>query len=174
MPVDDDKLSEVVKALSLLQVTVQQPWCRDLMAKIGLAVQPVESEAVKAARDGNPSSSKPGPVLPTPAPSPSPTPAQPAKAPEPGTVSTPAEETPADATPDETPPVEAEADTSSQVVINSSTHRAAHARLARRMASLGDAECPNMSKLWAGSRKDCFFNVRTYVVVETTFKYFCF
>ena len=39
-------------------------------------------------------------------------------------------------------------------VINSSTHRAAHARLARRMASMEATECPHMQRLWQGSRKD--------------------
>lgn len=42
--------------------------------------------------------------------------------------------------------------------INSNTHRAAHARLSRKMQSLGEAECPNMQKLWNGTRKDSFFN----------------
>ena len=36
---------------------------------------------------------------------------------------------------------------------NSSTHRAAHARLVRRMNSEG-ASFPHMSKLWAGSRQE--------------------
>ena len=39
-------------------------------------------------------------------------------------------------------------------VINSSTHRAAHARLARRMGSMEPTECPHMQRLWNGSRKD--------------------
>ena len=38
--------------------------------------------------------------------------------------------------------------------INSSTHRAAHARLVRKMSSVTEADCPNMCKLWSGSRKD--------------------
>ena len=48
------------------------------------------------------------------------------------------------------PPPAAPAD----ITINSSTHRQAHARLSRRMAGLAEGECPNMSKLWNGSRKD--------------------
>ena len=46
-------------------------------------------------------------------------------------------------------------DVKPEAVINSSTHRAAHARLQRRMQSLAnEAECPNAVKLWSGSRKE--------------------
>lgn len=38
--------------------------------------------------------------------------------------------------------------------INSSTHRAEHARLTRRMASIDVAKYPQMARLWAGSRKE--------------------
>ena len=44
--------------------------------------------------------------------------------------------------------------------INSSTHRAAHARLVRRMGSEDVIDCPNMQRLWNGSRKD-FTTVKT-------------
>lgn len=40
--------------------------------------------------------------------------------------------------------------------VNSSTHRAAHARLTRRMQTLDPAAFPHMTKLWAGNRKDRF------------------
>lgn len=40
------------------------------------------------------------------------------------------------------------------LTINSTTHKQAHARLSRRMAAMGEAECPQMQKLWSGSRKD--------------------
>ena len=39
-------------------------------------------------------------------------------------------------------------------VINSSTHRNEHARLVRRMQSVDIATCPEMRRLWNGSRKD--------------------
>ena len=38
--------------------------------------------------------------------------------------------------------------------INSSTHRAAHARLARRMSGCDPVQFPQMAKLWAGTRKE--------------------
>ena len=38
--------------------------------------------------------------------------------------------------------------------INSSTHRAAHARLVRKMERCDEAKFPHMAKLWQGSRKD--------------------
>ena len=37
--------------------------------------------------------------------------------------------------------------------VNSASHRAAHARLTRRMASSG-ADFPHMFRLWSGNRKD--------------------
>ena len=43
---------------------------------------------------------------------------------------------------------------SGECEVNSSTHRAAHARLVRRMERVSVAEFPHMSKLWAGGRKD--------------------
>lgn len=48
--------------------------------------------------------------------------------------------------------------------INSSTHRAAHARLARRMERVDPASFPHMSRLWSGNRKDSSFE----------FDYMCF
>ena len=38
--------------------------------------------------------------------------------------------------------------------INSSTHRAAHARLTRRMQTLDVSKFPQMARLWGGSRKE--------------------
>ena len=46
------------------------------------------------------------------------------------------------------------ADEATEDEINSSTHRAAHARLNRRMEKLDPATFPQMSKLWNGTRKD--------------------
>lgn len=45
-------------------------------------------------------------------------------------------------------------DVDAEAVVNSSTHRNEHARLSRRMASLPEAEFPNMHRLWSGSRQD--------------------
>ena len=49
------------------------------------------------------------------------------------------------------------ADEATEDEINSSTHRAAHARLNRRMEKLDPATFPQMSKLWNGTRKDYSF-----------------
>ena len=38
--------------------------------------------------------------------------------------------------------------------VNSSTHRKEHARLVRKMASVDGATCPEMVRLWGGSRTD--------------------
>ena len=40
--------------------------------------------------------------------------------------------------------------------INSASHRASHARLSRKMASLDPAQFPHMTKLWSGNRKDWY------------------
>ena len=46
------------------------------------------------------------------------------------------------------------------LIINSSTHRKEHARLARRMAAADvAASCPEMYRLWSGSRKDKFYEL---------------
>ena len=48
--------------------------------------------------------------------------------------------------------------------INSSSHRAEHARLARRMERIDPSEFPNMAKLWSGTRKDWFvFHILVYM-----------
>ena len=50
--------------------------------------------------------------------------------------------------------LDAAAETECEDEVNSSTHRAAHARLSRRMERLDPAAFPQMSKLWSGTRKD--------------------
>ena len=134
--VDDDKVSELVQALSLLQSTMSQPWARDLMRNLGFGADseasvpftaPLTPGSVSPASGAAPKSSTPSAL-----------PAQ-------------AEVIPAvDEGKTAGPAAPKEVD-----VVNSSTHRAAHARLARRMASMPEAECPNMTRLWNGTRKDC-------------------
>ncbi len=85
---------------------------------------PESDEEVEDAKKGLPSSSKPK----------KPTMTKPAFTPEP----------PAEVTP--TKEMDPE--------VNSSTHRAAHARLVRRMDKLDAVKFPQMHKLWAGNRKE--------------------
>ena len=47
-----------------------------------------------------------------------------------------------------------ELDKTSDAMINSSSHRASHARLTRKMQGLDPAKFPHMCKLWQGGRKD--------------------
>ncbi len=77
----------------------------------------------------------------------------------------------------ETPPADvkhepAPSEVTAPLAINSNTHRASHARLARRMQSMGEAECPNMQKLWNGTRKDGFS--ATTKAIYLTVVMFCF
>ena len=57
-------------------------------------------------------------------------------------------------------PAPADAAEPKQDEVNSSTHRAAHARLVRRMEKLDPVAFPQMCKLWSGSRKDT--NVKSH------------
>jgi hypothetical protein len=159
-----DQLAEVVQALSLLQSVMQQPWAQQVFQSFS----PVSSEHVEAAR-GKPASSKPAagsmssvaaavltPAAPEHAPKPVPAPKPVTPPSEPSApVATPAANPPT-ASPPPTVPSDTSTppETSTGGMVNSSTHRASHARLARRMASLDPAECPHMQQLWAGSRKD--------------------
>ena len=133
MGVDNDTISEVVKAMSLLQSVMKEPWAQQLLGN----VSPVDE--VDKARSGAPSSARPGK-----------TPAGKEPACEKGASGPPEESV---AVPEESPeasaPLPAEEPT-----INSSTCRAAHARLSRRMQSMSATEAPNMHKLWSGGRKD--------------------
>ena len=54
----------------------------------------------------------------------------------------------------EHPPAPPGKDTAEETDVNSSTHRAAHARLSRRMEKLDEVQFPNIAKLWAGGRKE--------------------
>lgn len=167
---DDEKIAEVVKAVSLLQSVM--PWAQNLLNH--LAPGPSDLEL---AHEGKPSSARPvGPLtasavpattsVPVSAPATSvrvtgmPAPASvPATAPPPAPATsppTPATVPKAPAAAPEHPPEHPPAPEAAGA-INSSSHRAAHARLARRMASLSTGEAPNMQKLWAGSRKDNLF-----------------
>jgi hypothetical protein len=95
---DDDKVAEIVKALSLLSVTMKQPWCRDLMTELGFCLpgQVPEDQELNDAKDGRPSGSRPSgstPVSPAHVPAPKPAP-----------KATPTPPTPPEETPSATPP----------------------------------------------------------------------
>ena len=61
------------------------------------------------------------------------------------------------ATPPPEPPAVPAAPAPEVDVVNSSTHRKEHARLARKMTGIDEATAPEMCKLWNGSRQDLFF-----------------
>ena len=128
--VNDDKVSEVVKALTLLQSVMKEPWAQQLIGTIS------DVDDVTKAELGAPASSKPGVAR------------RPAEA----TSNAACPEKVSDAKPDSPEPESSTPPT--MPVVNSSTHRASHARLARRMASMSEADAPNMAKLWSGNRKD--------------------
>lgn len=156
--------------MTLLQSTMQQPWCKEMMANLGFFSKP-EGE-LSAATAGLPASSRPSGAKPNEVKNEKPD--VPTKVE--NTKVEKAEKTPAkvedvkaeDVKPEdvksEAAPSEPPSTTGS--VINSNTHRAAHARLCRKMQSMGEAECPNMQKLWNGTRKDGFFQ-KTKTIIFT-------
>ena len=154
---------EFVQAVSFIQNMMKEPWAQQVMGIMGVpcstfstspsvaapapATVPAKPPGDKSselddAKNGKPASSKPkAPEASTPS-----TPAAPPAEPAPEAEAVPEPEPSVPETPE--PPKE----------INSSTHRAAHARLARKMNGMKEAECPQMQKLWSGSRKDTSFN----------------
>ena len=105
------------------------------------------SDEVKDAQDGKAAPSAPKKVDPTPPKKVDPSPVVKSLPPSAGSPTAPKDEpmTPAPVVPSvpAAPPL-----------INSSTHRASHARLVRKMSSLGEMEAPNMTRLFNGTRKD--------------------
>ena len=150
----DDMLVQLVKSLSHLKSAIDDPKMRAVIKTLAPQLITVlgdrdDDREVARAHAGEPTSSRPGrkpeepeplnevPKVPMPPP-PAPVP----KEDKPVVA-------PADATsPDGVAPFEAE--------VNSSTHRAAHARLTRRMERCTAINFPNMSRLWNGSRKDTY------------------
>lgn len=136
----DDQVAALVKSLSHIQHTLQDPKLRAVISNVApnllTAFGPDGGVEYQDAFSGKPSSSRPAgteskqAVIEKPAYTPIP------KVDEP----TP---TPKDV------PVPGEED-----LVNSSTHRAAHARLSRRMSAADAAKFPHMCKLWQGSRKE--------------------
>lgn len=143
---DPNSVAEIVKAISLLQVVMKEPWAQKLLQQ-NLSIPPVDTSdgELKDARDGKPSSSVPQRVAPTTPlpPAPEVPVAKPVAPVEPVIPSAPA-----------VAPTTAVAPAAEAAVVNSSTHRAAHARLVRKMQSLGETEAPNMTRLFNGTRKD--------------------
>ena len=114
-------------------------------SKPGVLASPADTSKEPDASSVKPdaSSVKPGPVMPANSDS------KPA----------PSSSVPASSKPGDAKPAAAPAGTTQDLgLINSPTHRAARARLARRMAALTPGECPNMARLWEGTRKDLSSN----------------
>ncbi len=157
---DNSKVSEMLKAITFLQQAMQEPWAQKLMGGLNIFTNDQGSSEMTEAVNGLPAPSRPkhvpsAPVTPNmvedgkkvdevppkdpdlhavPPTAPA-VPVVPPKGPKDPVFESPVPEAPAH-------------------TINSSSHRAAHARLSRKMASLSEVDCPNMHKLWAGSRKD--------------------
>ena len=156
--VDQEKAAEFVQAVTLLTSVMKEPWAQQLVTNMQLDLP--TTDFVSALR-GSSSSSRPiatapvAPVAPVPpsvaapkahslaaapeAVAPPPPPVEPAPTPPPMEATT--------VVP--TPPSEE----SAVATINTSTHKAAHMRLKRRMEA-DPAAFPGMSKLWNGSRQE--------------------
>ena len=142
---EEDGLVQLVKSLSHIKSLVDDPKMRGVIQSLApqlLTVLGSEKEVEKA-KAGEPASSRPG--------LPAPTPVEPAA--------------PEIADPMPPPPIPSKREKGSSSPtegspggdmeeVNSSTHRAAHARLSRRMERCTAISFPNMTRLWNGTRKD--------------------
>lgn len=149
-----DPLMGLVANLTQVKSALRDPSVREVVSNIApqlLEIFPVDGAPTDAdieahnALAGLPSSSKPAsPVTPSPPP------------PVENPVEPPAEgkpvESPAEGKPEK--PAFTPLPSKPAEEVNSATHRAAHARLVRRMEKINPASFPNMSKLWNGNRKD--------------------
>ena len=146
----EDKILEVAKAISLIQSVMKESWVHALLGHDTGGTE--RGDAVK----GKPAPSKPsltpkdvGLTMPPP---PVPKKRQPdEKKPEENTTKEDKEDAKIE-------PKEEKTEGGKDGLINSSTHRQSHARLTRRMAAINEADCPNMVKLWNGSRKDSMYD----------------
>lgn len=195
---DSARISELVNAVNLLRSVMEQPWAKSAFGSLlptqeaspsnemppprtipckvarpsvqpSQPAQPHEASSVKpevalsepAAKTEPAAASVPAAMVAQPAPVAVAKPAevaQPAKA---------AEQVAEPAAPS-APATVTEAQSLDVQKINTSSHRNHAMRLARKMASMDEAECPNMMKLWTGNRKDwvyitigCFFEGRS-------------
>lgn len=174
--VHQSKMEELVKSLSHIQHVLNDPAMREVIGNLApdlLRLTPSsENKEVENAKNGLPSSARPGGKS-RPRPDDMPPPPVPAKKVrvDPGkeTVATPpsaddktdvpkaANGTPSagpasDGSP--TSPASAPEDE-----INSSTHRAEYARLSRRMEKVDAKDFPQMHKLWAAGRRETWFSI---------------
>lgn len=148
-----DPLMGLVANLTQVKAALRDPSVREVVSNIApqlLEIFPADDATdadveVRNAVAGLPSSSKPAsPVTPSPPP-PVESPVEPLAETKPAKPAfTPLPEKPAGE-------------------VNSATHRAAHARLVRRMEKTNPASFPNMTKLWNGNRKDILGSLKKIV-----------
>ena len=180
--VREHKLDALVKSLSHIQSVLEDPAMREVIGNLAPQLLDLnKNHEMAEAHAGKPASSNPGKRTMAPPAAPStksakttenkkemngpndedPAKTSPATKPDEDPAKTP-DEDPAKTSPDEDPaktspatkPGPTDETSPGETEINSSTHRAAHARLVRRMEKLPVAEFPNMSRLWNGSRKE--------------------
>ena len=144
---DDDRMTEVVKAVTFIQSVMQEPWVKKILSSLG-------GDEMNDAEAGRPAPARPKPALTIPA-APAAVPA------ETQTAAPKSEGMPPPPVPNKVVSGGGEngdggssLEAQPEEIINSSTHHQAHAHLGRRMQSLGPADCPQMTALWNGSRKD--------------------
>lgn len=152
--VDEEKLVQVVKSLSHIKEVVSDPNMRKMLQNLAPKLLDAlgDDHEVDRAKNGLPSSARVSKPTPSAVP-PNPPVAPPKMTPEaPKHVDLPA------SSPHPSPTSAGGSGDGSGgdegKEINSSTHRAAHARLARRMSSCDPVKFPQMTKLWSGTRKE--------------------
>ena len=163
-----EKMAKLVEALSFVQSVQREEWARVVAMKLFPDLIDKGNAEIKEwsdAKAGKPAPARPSrqasmseaaPALsiaggksagmtasPTPPPTPASTPAS-----IPTTAVSPVD-------PAVAPPVVPEgSEAPAETAINSLTHRAEYARLTRKMASVDEADFPQIAKLWKGSRKE--------------------
>ena len=162
---EDAKMVELVANLQKVKLAVDDPSLKLVLQAVApqlLTLFPRDDdESVQDAEKGLPAPSRPKKR--TRSEKPVPTASAPPKV-SPSVAPAPVEAPPAATSPSLTSPNDSLAGGLSgenpegvkEPTINSSSHRAEHARLARRMERIDPSEFPNMAKLWSGTRKDWF------------------
>lgn len=152
---EEDGLVQLVKSLSHIKSLIDDPKMRGVIQNLApqLLTTFGSEREVEKAKAGEPASSRPGLPAPSSRPGlPAPAPVEPAS-PE---IVDPMPPPPVPPKKEKGSPSPTEGSGGDGDEVNSSTHRAAHARLTRRMERCTAINFPNMTRLWNGSRKDIY------------------
>lgn len=153
--IHEHKLDALVKSLSHIQSVLEDPAMREVIGNVAPQLLDLnKNQELAEAEAGKPSGSRPGKRSTEMAPPAAPPTKSPKTVANQNEMSKAAHGEPAPTSPVTTPATVPDETSTGETEINSSTHRAAHARLVRRMEKLPVADFHNMTRLWNGSRKE--------------------